>query len=896
MAVARTGLIDRPATVLRHALKHVLRGRVRVARIATQPPTIDGETVTPAPTPPRLRRLARFALAGLALASIPSTAAAATPDPLERGSYAVTEVQQYKAGTVNLQEPSSTGGTATGVSAAATLQVRGSLYYPTNRLTPAPFILLVHGNHGSCQIAVTSLGVPSGGSAPNCTIFERNDLGYGYLASNLASHGYVVASIDQDQLMYYQDNGAKGMHQRRLMIAAQLDAFYEANQTALPDDADHNLGGSLVGRIDFNHVGLMGHSRGGDAVSSFMDYNRTRPAPGRRYNISGVISLAPVDYERRAPYGSAYLTILPACDGDVSNLQGARFFERSQYANAGDPFPKIQMYLLGANHNYFNTVWSADADDDGTVADAACGNGAANTSTSIRLTGGTTVGGSGQLTSLLGTYTRANAFSSDQALVGDQERIGLATMSAFFRRYVGNETDFDPYMTGELSTQGDGNELPASACPTSPTGTRISCDQYLQTNYFAPAAEREDVIGPDVDNPTSVSALGTSITASGFANPYTDAGGVSPKPLTTTSGVDWCNPEPNQFTPVNLGITGYPLAAKPCPLPNAAAVGGQASNRENGPVNQSYGMQLSLAWDHPTTPATLATRIPAADGDLSGKKALALSAAVNYFDTRNPDRSGDAQWNPSLAKQDFGIQLTDAAGKTAIVHAGARRYGTALAQTTGSANARVHIILNQIRVPLADFTGVDLTNVRKIEFLFGGSAFPASGSIQMSDVRFQEATTGPTALTGRNGSEQSAAVIADTPRDAASASNPDVITVGASAAAVATCTDKTAPVAKVAKKKALKGKLTISGSATDAGCGTVKTVQLRLTKGSGKSVRYVTAAGKLGKAPVTLVAKGTGTWSLKTPKLAKGTYGVSVLTIDAAGNTATKQAGSVTVR
>ena len=25
-------------------------------------------------------------------------------------------------------------------------------------------------------------------------------------------------------------------------------------------------------------IGLMGHSRGGDAVASFIDYNRTRPA------------------------------------------------------------------------------------------------------------------------------------------------------------------------------------------------------------------------------------------------------------------------------------------------------------------------------------------------------------------------------------------------------------------------------------------------------------------------------------------------------------------------------------------------------------------------------------------------------------------------------------------
>ena len=51
--------------------------------------------------------------------------------------------------------------------------------------------------------------------------------------------------------------------------------------------------------------------------------------------------------------------------------------------------------------------------------------------------------------------------------MGDQEKIGLATMNAFFRRYVGGEGALDPYMTGELSVEADHLQIPASACPTS---------------------------------------------------------------------------------------------------------------------------------------------------------------------------------------------------------------------------------------------------------------------------------------------------------------------------------------------------------------------------------------------------------------------------------------------
>ena len=122
----------------------------------------------------------------------------------------------------------------------------------------------------------------------------------------------------------------------------------------------------------------MGHSRGGDGVTSFIDYNRTRPAPGRKYNLRGVIALAPVDYERRAPYGVPYMTMFGYCEGDVTNLQGARMFERSQYIVAGDPFPRIQVSMLGANHNWFNSVWFADGDD-ATGTDTACGTSASRT-------------------------------------------------------------------------------------------------------------------------------------------------------------------------------------------------------------------------------------------------------------------------------------------------------------------------------------------------------------------------------------------------------------------------------------------------------------------------------------------------------------------------------------
>ncbi len=429
----------------------------------------------------------------------PATSLAAPPDPMARGPYAPVTLDPLKIGTVDLQEPNAAGGGLTGTAAAATVQLRGSIYYPGNRATGSPVIVLVHGNHASCDT----------GTAPNCTAFKRNDRGYAYLGENLASWGYTVASIDQDQLMYYQDGTARGMHQRRIIIAAMLDKLWDANTAAIPDGENTNIGGALVGKLDFSRVGLMGHSRGGDAVSSFIDYNRTRPAPGRKYNLRGVIALAPVDYERRAPYGVPYMTMFGYCEGDVTNLQGARMFERSQYIVPSDPFPRIQVSMLGVNHNWFNSVWFADGDD-ATGTDTACGTSQPN---NIRLSGG--------------TYTAATRGSGDPALMGDQEKAGLALMGSFFRRYVGGDVAFDPYMTGELGEDGVSPQIPVSACPTSTSGTRIPCVERNMVTYFAEPVARRDVLRPETDNPLTVSALGTSITGSGFSNPYLASGGVT---------------------------------------------------------------------------------------------------------------------------------------------------------------------------------------------------------------------------------------------------------------------------------------------------------------------------------------------------------------------------------
>lgn len=675
--------------------------------------------------------LAAFALPATPTAAtpvrVPDIAPAADPDqlpdPLDRGSYNPATIQETKLGLVSLQEPNSSGTAATAgtASAAEEIEIRGALYYPEDRTEPSPVIILVHGNHGSCDAGQDSANL-------TCSQFKRNEAGYAYLGENLATWGYTTFSVSQDQMMMRQDgNKGKGMHQRRLLIAGTLDALSAANEAGgLPVDAHTTIGDTLAGKLDLTRIGLMGHSRGGDGVTSFIDYNRIR-TDGPRYPLRGVISLAPVDYERKAPYGVPYMSILPWCDGDVSNLQGARFFERSQYVDPTDPFPRIQSSQLGANHNWYNTVWYADGQDGGTVPDAACGNSLPTNANNVqpnnlRLSGAADA--SSYVLNNSDTYNPEvnTKISGDPERMGDQEKIGLATMAAFFRRYVGGEGAFDPYLTGELSDTDTHEQIPASACPTSESGTRIECKERVSTSYFAGAGERVDVIRPEITNPLGLNALGGALSGTGFAR------------------YDWCNPEPDHFAPAQLGLGTLPTAAKACPLPGNAELGGQSGTRENSPVNHSYGRQLSLAWEQGEH-AVLAADIPAVSRDQSDLEALSMGADVNFFDTRNPGAgSEERKYDPASTTQDFEIVLIDEDGNEGVVNAGDERWGNALHMSTGDQTSRTHIVLDQIRVPLTEFAdqGVDLTRLTGLELRFGGAGLPQSGSIQIADVRFQE--------------------------------------------------------------------------------------------------------------------------------------------------------------
>jgi len=151
---------------------------------------------------------------------------------------------------------------------------------------------------------------------------------------------------------------------RRAVGIAALILGCAAPAAAGAADPDCSVGTKLTGRLDLDHIGLMGHSKGGEAVSRFLELNVGRQP---QYNIDGVVALAPSDSGNQAPGerapGTNWAVLLPACDGDVFDVQGGNAFERAKAAPQGRRFAKFQWLVAGTNHDWFNTVWYQEDHD-----------------------------------------------------------------------------------------------------------------------------------------------------------------------------------------------------------------------------------------------------------------------------------------------------------------------------------------------------------------------------------------------------------------------------------------------------------------------------------------------------------------------------------------------------
>lgn len=514
------------------------------------------------------------------------------------------------------------------------VRVLGVVHFPAEG-EESPLVVLLHGRHRACEgdlwpvraLSHCRAPGPLGGSVPS-------HRGYDDAARLLASHGYVVASVDANDVNALDSPGSgvprgdDGLDARAKLLMRTLDELRGV----------HERGGSpanpaldaLRGRLDLSRVGLMGHSRGAEGVTRAPGYAEetghwSAEAIRAVYSLAGTTRPGLPDY--RAPVVHApvaYLAVSPYCDGDVSALGNHDFYDLSK----GDPQrgPLAHLLFMGANHNFYNSAWP---EDDALIeweGDPYCGE--------------------------LGEgYGRLSP--------EDQRRHQLAYLPAFFRLHLGGEAAFAPLFTGEAAP-------PASACPAG----LAACPGLVHVSFQpAPGAmlSIEDATGDDA---LAANDLGGASSFDGFAS------------------VAWCHPREAP-------------EGDPCAWPRAV---GDAP-------------RLRLAW---AQDAAWRTELPAGAGDLRAFDALAFRVGVDFEDA-----------SPEGVAPRVDVVLEDASGRRAQVDASEH---TAALFAPPGADAR-RVTLNQARVPLAAFEGVDLARVAAVELRFAGATPGGAHVADLAAVR-----------------------------------------------------------------------------------------------------------------------------------------------------------------
>jgi hypothetical protein len=196
--------------------------------------------------------------------------------------------------------------------------------------------------------------------------------GLEYFQEKLAGQSIISVSVNLDRIddiLKFKRTGTNDIRFGLSLIEAKANLI-RASIDYFQKTINKDPFNVLNNRISFETTGLVGHSQGAEAV--IVAAQKGKGLSG--VDIKGVLAIAPTDYywnsmlqvlgdteEEDEMWKSlkisqfAFMVIIPAADGDVYHCPGAKYYD---LANP-KPF-KSQLYVHGANHNYFNSRWTID--------------------------------------------------------------------------------------------------------------------------------------------------------------------------------------------------------------------------------------------------------------------------------------------------------------------------------------------------------------------------------------------------------------------------------------------------------------------------------------------------------------------------------------------------------
>ncbi|MFD0712692.1 alpha/beta hydrolase family protein [Paenibacillus sp. GCM10027626] len=226
------------------------------------------------------------------------------------------------------------------------MPLNGTVWYPDGK-GPFPLVVIVHGNH---------------------LMTDYSDPGYDYLGELLASRGYIFVSIDENFLnvspyddMFIVNALEKENPARGLLMLEHLKTWKGWNE---------DPGTPFYRQVDMEQIALIGHSRGGEAITVAAAYNQLNQHPDNgnikfdyNFSIRSIIAIAgtdrqynPADHPMPVKHVN-YLALHGSHDMDVNSFRGQSQYHRVTLAPDED-LMKATVYIYGANHGQFNRSWS----------------------------------------------------------------------------------------------------------------------------------------------------------------------------------------------------------------------------------------------------------------------------------------------------------------------------------------------------------------------------------------------------------------------------------------------------------------------------------------------------------------------------------------------------------